>query len=64
MASCVTCFISCWNIWGVSLFRMERTLRNRSCKGEGTEDEGSSEVLKQRLLKQDNVVETEADATS
>jgi hypothetical protein len=43
---------------------MERTLRNRSCKGEGTEDEGSSEVLKQRLLKQDNVVETEADATS
>ena len=37
MASCVTCFISCWNIWGVSLFRMERTLRNRSWRGEGTE---------------------------
>lgn len=33
MDNSITCFISCWNIWGVSLLRMLRTRRSSSCKG-------------------------------
>lgn len=32
MDNSITCFISCWNIWGVSLLRMLRTRRRSSCK--------------------------------
>lgn len=31
IVSSVTCFISCWNFWGVSLLRMLRTRLNSSC---------------------------------
>lgn len=32
MDNSITCFISCWNICGVSLLRMLRTRRSSSCK--------------------------------
>lgn len=35
MDNSITCFINCWNIWGVSLLRMLRTRRSSSCKDNG-----------------------------
>lgn len=35
MDNSITCFINCWNIWGVSLLRILRTRRSSSCRDNG-----------------------------